>query len=1415
MTTKPTYFEPIRRKAEKRWKQLEKDPDLAGPWHQLFKQVQSPRHVLSELLQNADDAGATSASAWVENQVFCFEHNGEDFTEEHFTSLCRFGYSNKRTLHTIGFRGIGFKSTFSLGDCVELLTPTIAVCFYRNRFSEPRWLAQETTADGKTRVRIQMRDHLQTEVEANFNQWLTSPLSLLFCRNIRQLRIGHRDLHWISLRPGPIPDSKWMALSGQEDSEFLLINSSPEDFPEEALQEIKEERSLTVGEHLDFPPCKVEIVMGAKGQLFVVLPTGVETDLPFACNAPFIQDPARLKIKDPETSPTNRWLLERVGRLAASAMLRWLGMAELSTTERSQAYQLLPNFTWNDRATVGGLCSITIRQAFEQTTEGEPVLLTDDGNLVGARESIIIPNEIHAIWPTQQPSRFLDDKSRPALCRYVAEANRRNLLRWGVVEQTNKEKFLDILQNKQLPTPRPWQNLMSLWMYIAREITGFYYSYKALTAKIIPVQDSDVLYAANEVARLDGKKLVQSVRDWEFLTTRLKVMDEDWLRFLTTQRQVGTDRNNATTQQDIEAAEAILQGARLKEASNIRTVIDRVATQVLSAENSGLQDFVRLAQIAARLDAEVGESFTYITVDGSRRLVKEHVLYDADGSLRELLPIERLATDLLHPAYVQTFFSCSEEDWQNWVSSGHAHLLTFAPFVEREIPVYSWTLEDEARKRGLTGNLSNPYVSSQYVIKEWDFQPVYWNHWYALAANDDRLWTKIVDHILSQVNFRWGQEKRASFWQVSRSGTRQTITNESLLPSWVLQLRELPCLPDTHGEPQKPRDLLRRTAETEMLIEVEAFVASYLDTEAARPLLDLLGVRNTPMGPDGILGNLRELANAKRPAIREVEKRYRGLDRMVGRCSRADLERIQQTLWSEKLILTQDREWTAGSAVCLALDENGIPGAPVIHPAVRDLELWREIGIAERPTLDLALQWLKDLPSGQVLPQETTRQVRALCERYPFQIWEECQHWLNLADEWTGIKGLSYALTAKAPLPWETLNPRTKQKTADLRKLADAVTTSTPFSDLPALAACIEQQFDQPPPLAAPLDQRDWLITFGAHLQRVELDDAVETEHIRALAARLTQTIWHPTMGGLEITPYLDGMPVGPPRRADVFWHDRSLYVDYLPKAKLAKRVPEEIDRAFGRSDIKDALVYSFERSPADVLAYLQENFRLAASAHVPEAASCATPVESAEQPAADLPPTSDPVPSLGTLVPEIAPRTIDGRVTDERRNEIAGTVVQAVPHGSRPHVSATSTAATTSWIGATYPNPEAIRANAARARQIVMDVERRMGREPIDRESEKLGYDIESRMPGTDKVLFIEVKGRVRGAKTVTVTTNELRTGLGNADDYILAMVEFFNNTEHRVYYLRWPFLRELDSEVFSLNYRFADLLGRASDPS
>ncbi len=125
---------------------------------------------------------------------------------------------------------------------------------------------------------------------------------------------------------------------------------------------------------------------------------------------------------------------------------------------------------------------------------------------------------------------------------------------------------------------------------------------------------------------------------------------------------------------------------------------------------------------------------------------------------------------------------------------------------------------------------------------------------------------------------------------------------------------------------------------------------------------------------------------------------------------------------------------------------------------------------------------------------------------------------------------------------------------------------------------------------------------------------------------------------------------------------------------------------------------------------------------------------------------------------------------------------------------------------------------SAARARAIVMDIERSLGFEPTDREFEKLGYDIESRIPDTGKLRFIEVKGRVSGAPTITVTRNEVLYSLNKPDDFILAIVEFtgeLNGQEtHRSHYLRQPFQREPDFGVTSVNYDFAELLARAETP-
>ncbi|MFN8519423.1 MAG: helicase-related protein [Chloroflexota bacterium] len=126
--------------------------------------------------------------------------------------------------------------------------------------------------------------------------------------------------------------------------------------------------------------------------------------------------------------------------------------------------------------------------------------------------------------------------------------------------------------------------------------------------------------------------------------------------------------------------------------------------------------------------------------------------------------------------------------------------------------------------------------------------------------------------------------------------------------------------------------------------------------------------------------------------------------------------------------------------------------------------------------------------------------------------------------------------------------------------------------------------------------------------------------------------------------------------------------------------------------------------------------------------------------------------------------------------------------------------------------------ASAARARAAVMAAERALGNVPVDREWDRLGYDIESAIPGTGKLRFLEVKGRVSGADDVTVTKNELLYGLHQPDDLILAIVEFTSDDAERVHYVRRPFEGlgvTTDFNGSSVDIPLRQLLGRATGPA
>ena len=118
------------------------------------------------------------------------------------------------------------------------------------------------------------------------------------------------------------------------------------------------------------------------------------------------------------------------------------------------------------------------------------------------------------------------------------------------------------------------------------------------------------------------------------------------------------------------------------------------------------------------------------------------------------------------------------------------------------------------------------------------------------------------------------------------------------------------------------------------------------------------------------------------------------------------------------------------------------------------------------------------------------------------------------------------------------------------------------------------------------------------------------------------------------------------------------------------------------------------------------------------------------------------------------------------------------------------------------------------RAMEAVTEAERRLGFKPRDLSDQKLGYDIESSIPDTGLLRFIEVKGRVRGADTVTITKNEILTGLNKPDEFILAIV-LLDPDQAEVRYVRNPFDQEPDFKATSVNYDIQALLKRSQEPA
>lgn len=378
---------------------------------------------------------------------------------------------------------------------------------------------------------------------------------------------------------------------------------------------------------------------------------------------------------------------------------------------------------------------------------------------------------------------------------------------------------------------------------------------------------------------------------------------------------------------------------------------------------------------------------------------------------------------------------------------------------------------------------------------------------------------------------------------------------------------------------------------------MEPFVRPDLDDKATRPLLRLMGVRDTPAGLDKLLQRIRALAQLEEPAtlLSEITKWYGALDRALGRSDAASLAEVRNAFLNEPLILTAEESWARASEVFQRNTED-FPEAPVVHPAAGDLRMWARLGVADEPTAQLVLRWIDTLPSGQPLESASAARVRLALARFPGEVWEGCRHWLSLDGTWTPVERLELRLCKRSSPKGVNFFPGVRARIADLRMVPPEVCERHPsFVEIPELDSVLEYRLTYRPREPRDLGQKSWVVALGDRLRRVRLESDAQTQHVRRVAERLARAAWYSfeDSDGPEVTPYLQGAPAGPAVSPNVLWNDDEIFVKGGKMARFFEDLVAELARPFQHWAIMEAIKVCGERDEDFIAEYMEEHFAL------------------------------------------------------------------------------------------------------------------------------------------------------------------------------------------------------------------------------
>ncbi len=914
-----------------------------------------------------------------------------------------------------------------------------------------------------------------------------------------------------------------------------------------------------------------------------MLPTGVRTGLPFAINAPFVQDPARLQIKEPARSPTNRWLLDRIGRLAARAMLAWLENRALAIGERAAAYGLMPPRAGSEGALAQEVEAL-VERAFAAEIRGRAVVLTAAGDLVEPRQAIAVNSALFDVWDEGEIAEIFADRTFRVVSPNVARDHVDRLAARGLVERRTRRNLVDRLRVLRPPRPGSFAGLYALWTYVLPELARALW-WGASEVALLPLQGSTRLQKASSCVRFRRSRALDE-DDAEFLLARLEVCDQEWFDFL----QALTNEKQRRFSRD-EPAPLIgqfLSETGLDRPSSPERLIGAVVDRL---KPSSTHDVVRLARIAAKLDVSVPADFPYVTVGGTVRRASEGVVYDPEGELEELLPETFVLARLLHPMYERDLTAREACIWRGWAIGTKSRLLRF-PLPEAVWrPLGRREFQRMLHQRGVDVQPKYPYASDIVYIADPDFPSELWAHWGRLAKDDPAIWARVFEGLLNEVD---RLEERMCLRACQR-GSRYTRTVElpGCVPAaWIVRFRGERCLWADDRTHRHPEELYRRTTETEGLLGIERFVARGLDGEKTAPILDLLGVMAEPQDLSRILQRLRWAVRQRPEDLESIGKLYRALEIALDGAAQTRIAEVREIFATTSLAICADGIPRPTLGLFVANPE-GVPGVATLHPRFAHMRLWALLDIPRRPTAEFVLDWLRTFEPGHCFTGDDLLRMREVLAHYPDEVWERVGCWLDVGGGWRSIEDFAYFVERDDPYDPSLLFADVRKQTADVRGLPERFVAGRVASRLSSLAetlelrpgADLERLRRQQPP--------GWLQVWAWNVARIDFDEAEATERARRLAARLATADWV-FVRELRLVPHLEGRPVGEPVRDPrvAFCGNEILFED-ASEVRCARLLADEIMRQTESPDLGHSLVFSYERPPEVIDRYFHENFSI------------------------------------------------------------------------------------------------------------------------------------------------------------------------------------------------------------------------------